>query len=420
MPDKLKKFWKSLGPGLITGAADDEPSGIATYVIAGAKYGYSMLWLALFSLPLMIAIQEMSARIGSVSNKGLAGNMKQHYPGWMVAVIAILIVGANIVNMGADMSGMAQAVSMIMPAASERVAASLITVLILVLTLLIPYKTIFTVFKWLALTLFVYVLAAFTVHQDWGQIFYHLFVPTIQFDREFIIMLVAFLGTTLSPYLFFWQASQEVEEKIIEQCKPGRICRLRPTTDEELKRIDMDTRIGMTFSNLITFFIIILTASTLFKAGLHNIDSLKDAAEALKPLAGEYSYLLFTLGIVGAGFLAIPVLAGSAAYVLAEVFGWSGGINQSFAKAKEFYAVIIASTLVALGIPLLGIHPIKALFFTSIGYGVISPILIIMVIHMANNKKIMGEHVNSRGLNTFGYMTFFIMLAISISVFFLI
>ena len=416
---KFKKFWKSLGPGLITGAADDEPSAIATYTIAGAKFGYSMLWLALFSLPLMISVQEMSARIGRISNKGLAGNLKLHYPRWIVAVIAIIIVGANIINMGADMSGMAQAISMIIPA-SERISATVITFVILALVILLPYQKIFTIFKWMALTLLAYIFASFTVHQDWRLIISHLFIPEFKATKEFWVILTAFMGTTLSPYLFFWQANQEVEEKIIQQCKPGRICRLRPPTDSDLKKIDEDTRIGMTFSNIITFFIITLTASTLFRAGFNDIDTLKDAAEALKPLAGEYAYLLFTIGIVGSGFLAIPVLAGSAAYAISEVFGWSDGFNKSFTKAKEFYAVIIISTLVALGIPLLGIHPIKAMFLTSIIFGVISPILIIMIIHMANNKKIMGEHVNGWGLNTFGYLTFFIMLAISISVFFLL
>ncbi len=419
MSNKLKKIWKSLGPGLITGAADDEPSAIATYTIAGAKYGYSMLWVALFSLPLMISVQEMSARIGRISNKGLAGNLKQHYPRWIVFVMAFLIVGANIINMGADMSGMAQAISMVIPA-SEKVSALVITVIILVLVVLLPYRKIFTIFKWVALSLFGYVFATFTIHQDWQQIITNLFIPNFRSDKEFWLILIAFMGTTLSPYLFFWQASQEIEEKIIEQCKPGRICHLKPATMEDLKKIDEDTRVGMIFSNFITFFIITLTASTLFRAGIHNIESLKDAAEALKPLAGDYAYLLFTLGIVGGGFLAIPVLAGSAAYVLSEVFGWSEGLNKSFSKAKEFYGIIIVSTLVALGIPLLGLHPIKAMFYTSIIFGVISPILIIMIIHMANNKKIMGEHINTWRLNIFGYLTFFIMLIFAIAVFFLL
>lgn len=416
---KLKKLWKSLGPGLITGASDDEPSAIATYTIAGAKFGYSMLWVALFSLPLMIAVQEMSARIGRISNKGLAGNMKEHYPRWIMVLIACLMVGVNTMNIGADMSGMAQAVAMIAPF-SEKLMAVIITLIILGSILIIPYQKIFTIFKWLALSLFAYVFASFTVHQDWPRILYHLFVPNITFSKEFFVVLMAFMGTTLSPYLFFWQANQEVEEKIIEQCKPGNVCHLKPATEEELKEIDADTRIGMTFSNLITFFIITLTASTLFRAGINDVETLRDAAEALKPLAGEYAYMLFSVGIVSSGFLAIPILAGSAAYVLAEVFGWSEGFSKSFAKAKEFYIVVIASTIIGLGIPLLGFHPVKALFYTSILYGIISPILIVMVIHMANNKRIMGQYVNGRRLNTFGYLTFWIMAIFSVMIFFIL
>src|SRR3989338_4867970 len=265
MSNKIKKLWKSLGPGLVTGASDDEPSAIATYSIAGAKFGYSMLWVALFSLPLMVTIQEMSARIGRISNKGLAGNMKKHYPKWVMITIAVLIVGANTINIGADMSGMAQAVAMIAPL-PEKLTAIAITLLILGSILIFPYQKIFTVFKWLALTLFAYVFASFTVHQDWPKIFYHLFVPTIVLSKEYFLILMAFLGTTLSPYLFFWQASQEVEEKIIEQCKPGYICRLKPATPEEIRAMDVDTRIGMSFSNLITFFFIPLTPPPFFRA----------------------------------------------------------------------------------------------------------------------------------------------------------
>jgi len=418
MSNKIKKLWKSLGPGLVTGASDDEPSAIATYSIAGAKFGYSMLWVALFSLPLMVTIQEMSARIGRISNKGLAGNMKKHYPKWVMITIAVLIVGANTINIGADMSGMAQAVAMIAPL-PEKLTAIAITLLILGSILIFPYQKIFTVFKWLALTLFAYVFASFTVHQDWPKVFYHLFVPNIVFNKEYLVILIAFMGTTLSPYLFFWQANQEVEEKIIEQCKPGHICRLRPSTPEEMRAMDKDTRIGMSFSNLITFFIITLTAATLFRSGITNIETLRDAAEALRPLAGNYAYSLFAIGILSSGFLAIPVLAGSAAYVIAEVFGWTEGFNKSFMKAKEFYIIIIASTVIGLAIPLLGFHPIKALFYTSLLYAVISPILIIMVLHMANNRKIMGNYVTSKRLNWFGYITFWIMSICSILIFFL-
>ena len=406
--NKIKRIWKSLGPGLITGASDDEPSGIATYSIAAARYGLISLWMALFTLPLMIAIQEMSARIGRVSNRGLAGNMKKFYPKWLLYLIASLIVIVNTINIGADMSGMAQSVALIMPF-PERITALLITVVILIVTIALPYQKIFSIFKWLALSLFVYVFSIFTIHEDWYQIIKNLFLPHIILSRDFFLMMTAFFGTTIAPYLFFWQANQEIEEKTIQQCKPNRVCHLRPPSEEELKELRLDTRIGMTFSNLITFCIIILTSSTLFNAGLHNIETLKDAAEALKPIAGEYSYFLFTLGIISSGFLAIPVLAGSAAYVIAEIFGWSQGLNKTFTKAKEFYCVIIASTLVGLIIPLLGLHPVKALFYTAILYGLISPIVISMIIHMANNKNVMGQHTNSKSMNIVGQITLIIM-----------
>ncbi|HEY4506970.1 MAG TPA: divalent metal cation transporter [Candidatus Paceibacterota bacterium] len=416
---KLKKFWHKLGPGLITGASDDEPSAIATYSIAGARFGYKMLWVAVLALPLMIAVQEMSAKIGRVSNMGLAGNIKHHYPRWLLFFISTLIVVVNTINIGADMSGMSQATAMILPL-PEKLTAIVITLLILFITIFLSYQKLLNIFKWLSLTLFAYIFATFTIQQDWPRIIFHAIVPQIELSKDFFIVLTAFMGTTISPYLFFWQANQEVEEKIIEQCKPGRICHLKPSTEEDIKTLKEDTRIGMSFSNIITFFIITLTASTLFKAGNFHIETLRDAAEALKPLAGEYAYLLFTLGIISSGFLAIPVLAGSAAYVIAEVFGWKSGLNQSFAKAKGFYGVIILSTIVGLMIPLLGFHPIKALFYTSLLYGIISPILIFMVIHMANNPKIMKGNVNSFRLNLAGYISFLIMTFFAILVFFIL
>ena len=419
MPTKLKKFWKSLGPGFITGASDNEPSAIATYSIAGAKFGLGMLWASLFSLPLMIAVQEMSARIGRVSNLGLAGNMKKHYPKWVMVFISSLIVGINTINIGADMAGMAQAMTLIAPF-PEKLTAVIMTFIILLVVVVLPYKKIFTIFKWLSIALATYILTVFTVHQNWLEILYHAVVPNLQFNKEFFVVLVAFFGTTLSPYLYFWQASQEVEEKTLEQCKPGRTCRLQPATKQELEDLKIDTRVGMSFSNIITFFIVILTASTLFRAGFNDIETLRDAALALKPLAGEYAYLLFTVGIIGAGFLAIPVLAGSAAYVVAEVFGWSEGLNKSFAKAKGFYGIVIASTAIGLLIPLFGFHPIKALFYTSLLYGIISPFLILMVLHMANNKKIMGEYTNGPWLNFFGHIAFWLMTACAILILFIL
>jgi NRAMP (natural resistance-associated macrophage protein)-like metal ion transporter len=402
MKAKLIKLWKSLGPGLITGASDDEPSAIATYTMAGAKYGLSVLWMSLYSLPFMISIQEMAARIGRISGKGLAGNMKLYYPRWLLLSMAVLVVSVNTINIGSDMAGMADALALAIPSLPEKQASIIMTFVILITTVVLPYKKIFAIFKWLALILFSYILSAMWIDIRWQEIFYHVFVPNIFWTKDFFIIMAAFFGTTIAPYMFFWQANQEVEERLIEQCKPGRVCRLRPIAPEELRKLRIDTRVGMTFSNLITFFIIILSSATLFNAGLHNIESLKDAATALQPLAGDYAYLLFTLGILSSGFLAIPILAGSAAYVLAEVFGWEQGLNKTFTKAKEFYTVIIASTLIGLLIPLLGINPIKALFYTAIIYGIISPIVIGMILHMANNEKIMGSYTNGPVRNLIG------------------
>ncbi len=420
---KFRNFWKSLGAGFITGASDDEPSAIATYTIAGAKYGYSLLWASLFTLPFMIVMQEMSGRIGRVSNRGLAGNMKKHYPKWLMLFIAGLIVIANTVNIGANMSAMTQAIGMVTginQSAHFQYIAIVISIIILAITIFLPYRKIFSIFKWTALSLFAYIFATFTVHQDWGSILYHTLIPHFESSKEYFLILIAFWGTTISPYLFFWQANQEVEEKILEQCKPGQVCRLRPATNRELATLKKDTWVGMIFSNIITFFIIALTASALFAHGFTHIETLEDAARALVPFAGKYAYILFTVGIVSSGFLGIPVLAGSAAYVISEVFGWSEGLNKSFGKAKEFYGIVVASTAVGLLIPLLGLHPIKALFYTSIIYGVIAPILIFMVIHMANNDHIMGTHVNSRRNNIFGYTVFGIMSFLAILTFFVL
>ena len=418
-----KRFWMSLGAGFITGASDDEPSAIATYTIAGAKFGYSMLWASIFTLPFMIAMQEMSGRIGRVSNRGLAGNMKRHYPRWLMLFIAGLIVTANTVNIGANMSAMTQAIGMVTgfnQSVHYKLAAVAITIIILAITILLPYRKIFAIFKWTALSLFAYIFATFTIHQDWSRILFYTLIPHFESSKDYFLVLIAFWGTTISPYLFFWQANQEVEEKILEQCKPGQVCHLQPATDHELRTLKRDTWLGMTFSNIITFFIIALTASALFAHGFTNIETLEDAARALVPFAGKYAYILFTLGIVSSGFLGIPVLAGSAAYVISEVFGWSEGLNRPFAKAKEFYGVVVASTIVGLMIPLFGIHPVKALFYTSIIYGVIAPILIYMVIHMANNKKIMGKHVNTIGKNILGYTVFGIMSVLAILTFFVL
>lgn len=402
----IKKLWKSLGPGLITGASDDDPSGIITYSIAGAKMGPHALWSMLYTLPLMIAIQDMSARIGLSSQCGLAGNIKKYYSKTTLILIAGLIIIANTFNIGADVFGMASAIGLLIPGPTQ-VLSWIVVGGILLLTVILPYKKIVSVFKWLSMILFAYVIAGFTVMDNWPLVLWQMIAPSFQVNKENFIIVVALFGTTISPYLAFWQASEEAEEQRIRTNAGDKpyVCEYKIVTRSELKRATKDTKIGMVFSNLIAFFIIALTSSVLFNSGVHNIETIKDAAEALRPLAGDYAYILFALGVIGAGLLAIPVLAGSSAYVLAEIFGWEGGLDKPFSKAKGFYMVIIISSLVGLIIPSLGISPVKALLMTALIHGAIAPFLIGMILHMANNPAIVGPNTNKRSSNVLGYIT---------------
>lgn len=411
---KIKRFWKSLGPGLITGASDDDPSGITTYTLAGVRYGYSLLWTLLFTLPFMIAFQEMSARIGALSGCGLAGNIKRHYPAWLLVIISAIIVVTNTLNVGANIYGMAGALNLLLPIPVQALAIALSAV-VLMLSILLTYQQIIHLFKWLALTLFAYVLAFVFIHADWGSMLRNTLIPTIYWDRDFLIMLFAVVGTTLSPYLYFWQASEEAED--VRQKHPLiRVCRFRPVSMTTFNRIEWDVKLGMIFSNVISFFIMALAATTLFHAGIANIETLREAAEALKPLAGEYAYLLFTAGILGVGLLSIPVLAGSVGYVLSELMGWRGGFDASFTNAKKFYIAIILAVVAGLLIPFFGITPVQALFYTAVLNGLISPILIVLLLHMSNNPNIVGPHITSRRNYYLGHAGLFLMLAGSIYV----
>lgn len=416
---KLKKLWKSLGPGLITGASDDDPSGIVTYAAAGARLGFTAIWTMLYTLPLIIVIQEMSARIGISSSCGLTGNIKKYYSKTLLFFISTLIVVSNTFNIGADVYGMASAIELLTPG-STHLLSWLIVVLILMLMVILPYKKIATIFKWLALTLFAYVIAGLILIDNWPLILKHLFIPTLPFNKEGILIIVAILGTTISPYIAFWQASEEAEERKIDNNTDGKpvICEYRIVTKNELRRTISDTRIGMFFSNFIGFFIISLTASALFNAGINNVENVKDIAEALRPLAGDYAYLLFTIGVISAGLLAIPILAGSSAYVISEIFGWSSGLDQPFSKAKEFYAVIIISTILGMAIPYFGISAVKALIWTAIIHGIVAPFLIATLLHMANNPAIVGPNVNKKLTNFIGYLTLVVM-SLAIIVFFI-
>lgn len=387
-PGVVRRFFSALGPGVITGAADDDPSGIATYSMAGAQQGVALLWTALLTWPLMAFVQMMCARIGMVTGRGLAGAMHHKYPRPLILVAAVALFAANSINVGADLSGMADAASMLTH------VNSLFFVLffgigISLATIFFRYYQIATILKWLALVLFAYVITGFIVHPDWRMIARAAFIPTWPKNHEQWGMLVAILGTTISPYLFFWQTSQEVEE---EKAKGRRMLsrRIGVTRGEIITRkIDID--VGTFFSNLVMFFIILTTAMTLHAHGITNIQTSKDAAAALYPLAGTFAGTLFTLGIVGVGLLAIPTLTGSAAYALAETFAWREGLDQRFRGARPFYLVIIVSTVIGIAMDFLKVNPVRALYWTAVINGLLAPFLLVGIIFVAFDRKIMKE-----------------------------
>ncbi len=411
-PDKKtkKKFWELLGPGFITGASDDDPSGIATYSQAGAGFGLSTLWTALVTFPLMAAIQGMCARIGIVTSAGLTTTLKKHYSKTLLYVFVIISFPAIILNIGADIAGMGAVANMLCPSV-HAIIFSFVFVLMLIITLIyFPYKKIASVLKWLCLTLMLYIIVPFLVKQDIGTILRATFIPQIHWDKEYVAILVAILGTTISPYLFFWQTSMETEEH------GARMNRLM-VDKADVKDMRLDVNVGMFFSNFVMYFIILATGSVLFKEGVKNINTVQDAASALKPLAGNSAYLLFAIGVIGTGLLAIPVLAGSVSYMLAETFGWKEGLNKKWHQAKRFYLILAISIAIGFVINLIGINPIKALIFTAIAYGVTAPILIAIILHICNNKKIMGEFTNGILSNILGWVTLVLMTAAAVALF---
>ncbi len=402
----MTQWWKKLGPGLITGASDDDPSGIATYSLAGARTGYRMLWMSLYTIPLMVAVQEMCARIGLVSGEGLAGTIRRHYGRALLFPVAILLIGANTLNVGADLRGMASSAALVLPV-PEWCLAAIFALAIVLLMIYFPYWKIARVLKWLTLSLLTYIAAAFVTHQDWIGILTSTLLPRFGNLKEDAAIAVAVLGTTISPYLFFWMASEEVEERDAHEERHGSY----EVTDATLKEMREDVSWGMVFSNLIMLFIIATSASVFFGHGLDANASVADIASALKPLAGNASFLLFALGVVGTGFLAIPVLAGSSAYVLAEACGVRGGLSKRLRDAKIFYFTIILSGLAGFLIALTGYGAVFLLYATAIVYGVISPILIAVILHIANNRAIMRQYVNGRVTNLLGAATLIVMTA---------
>ncbi|HTP56665.1 MAG TPA: divalent metal cation transporter [Candidatus Paceibacterota bacterium] len=385
----LKKLWKSLGPGLITGIADNDLSSIATYAIAGARFGYALLWVLLFTTPFMIAIQKMCARIGALSGCGLAGNMRRHYPMWILFLMAASILIANIVNIGADLYGMAEAARLVIPLGGTLVVAGT-SVVVLLLIIFLRYRQIEAVFKWLAISLGVYIIAAVAAHPDVLAVMRGLLIPALNTPGMGVVAF-AVLGTTISPYLFFWQASQEAEETRLDN--PAiRVCRFRPVKRGALDVISWDTRLGMTFSNLVSGFIIVLTGSVIYSSGGQNLTQLSQIAATLGHIAGPYATWLFVIGLLSAGLLAVPVLAGSAAYVVSEIMGWKASIDKPLRAAPQFYTVMIAAVALSMVIPFLGYSPLQALLLAAIINGAIAPLLLMVIVHMAKNENIVGPH----------------------------
>jgi NRAMP (natural resistance-associated macrophage protein)-like metal ion transporter len=397
-----EEYIEKLGPGLITGAADDDPSGIATYSQTGAQYGTTLLWLAAWTLPLMAIVQEMCGRIALVTGQGLASNIKRVYSKKVLYFCTILLFIANTLNIGADLGAIAKSIQLITPSASFVFTIVVVGLICLLLQIYIPYKKYARVLKWLVISLFAYIATGLIIHMDWSQLMYDGLIPSIEFSKTQILLITAILGTTISPYLFFWETSQEVEEQIAEGLVTDE-SRLG-TTKKEIKKMRIDIWSGMIFSNLVMFFIIAVCANTLFTHGITNINTASDAALALAPFAGKWATYLFAIGIIGTGMLAIPILAGSTSYAISESFGWKEGLYRKLSEAKAFYAIISVSIAIGILINFIGIDPIKALIYSAIANGIVAPVIIIFIVHISGSKKIMGHFKNSRPINIIGWI----------------
>lgn len=401
-----KKFWLALGPGLTSGAADDDPSGIATYSQTGAAYGFKFLWLAPFTLPLLATIQEMCARIGIVTGKGLAANIRLHFPRKILYGITTLLLFTNIMNIGVDLGAMAQAAQLLLPGVNFILLLLFFTLFSLGLQIFLPYKKYANYLKWLAFVLISYIFSVAALHLDWKTILtQYAFIPSFQFTKESIFIVCAFLGTTISPFLFFWQTSQEVEENPSHIFNVGRL----------LKKMRTDVWSGMFLSNIVAFFIIAACAATLFAGGITNIATASDAALALKPFAGHFAYLLFAVGIIGTGLIAVPVLAGSGAYAISESLGWQSGLGKTLRQARAFYGIIIFSVIIGFLINLTGFSIMKALLWAAAINGIIAPVVLIPIVLLSSNKKLMGEHSNRPLTSIVGWITTLIMLVVGVA-----
>ena len=399
---KILRYWKIIGPGLVTGASDDDPSGIATYSQAGAAFGLSTLWTSIVAFPLMAAIQKMCARIGLVTNQGLTGALKSHYPRPILYIMLIFSFPAIVMNIGADIAGMGAVGNLLFPSIDAMFFSVFFTILLLGLIIYLPYTQIASILKYLCIVILVYFIVPFLYKQDLVEIAKSTFIPTIKFDKDFIAIIVGILGTTISPYLFFWQASVEVEEM---KHKKHHVI----VNKKIIHEMNQDVDFGMTVSGFVMYFIILTTGTVLYQGGIHQIDTVEQAAMALKPLAGNLAYLLFAIGVIGTGLIAIPVLSGSLSYIFTETFGWEQGLDKKLHQAKGFYTIIALSLLLGLSLNYVGISPMKALIYTAVLYGLTAPVLIAIILHISNNKEIMGENVNDLKANIMGFAALIIM-----------
>jgi len=412
------EYWHMLGPGLTTGASDDDPSGIATYSQTGAQYGFQLIWLSLFTFPLMAVVQEMCARIGLVTGRGLAANIRKYYSRPVLYVSTALLVVANVFNIGADFGAMAKGIQLLMPSLHFSLMVIFFGVLGLALQIFTSYAQYAKYLKYLALVLISYVVTAFFAHINWASVASSTFMPHVAFNKDELILVCAILGTTISPYLFFWQTSQEVEQKILE----GKITAIdRPKGEEEveqryevtkkdIKNMRIDVWSGMLVSNLVMFFIIATCAATLFSHGITNINTASDAAEALRPFAGNFAYTLFAIGIIGTGMLAIPVLAGSAAYAVSESMRWRFGLYRRFREAHAFYGVIVVATILGIALNFIGLDPIKALIYSAVANGIVSPIVLFIIVHMSSREDVMGARKNGPLVKVVGWICVLLMI----------
>lgn len=407
-PFKLaEEYWDTLGPGLTTGAADDDPSGIATYSQAGARYGLQLIWLSLFTYPFMAIVQEMCARIGIVSGQGLAANIRRHFPPYALYAVTILLFLANVFNIAADLGVMSAATRLLFPDIGFKTLVIFFALISLTLQIFTTYAHYAKYLKYLALALLSYAVVAFSVNLDWGDVVRHTLVPSLTFSKDQIFLICAILGTTISPYLFFWQTSQEVEEKILK----GETTieeRREQASPQSVRRMRTDVWSGMFFSNLISFFIFAACAGTLYANGITNIVTADQAALALKPF-GEFAFLLFALGIVGTGLLAVPVLAGSTAYALSETFGWKNGLYHKLDQAYAFYGVIIVSMFLGIAANFMNLDPIRGLIYAAVANGIIAPVVLFFVVRLSSNEHLMGAYKNRPLISFVGWLTIFIM-----------